>query len=139
MVMLDLGFLRANLPLVEQKLRDRGMDPREILRQFSEFDRERRAARTVIESRRAELRAQSEELGRMNQRLKTLIDFEKEEEADALGLEIQAKQKQLAEQRDILSLSEPSLEALDKKVQEILQSLPNLPHSSVPVGRSGDQ
>jgi seryl-tRNA synthetase len=29
--MLDLAFVRANLPLVEQKLRDRNMDPTAVL------------------------------------------------------------------------------------------------------------
>ncbi len=32
--MIDLGFVRANLPLVEEKLRSRGMDPAAVLGDF---------------------------------------------------------------------------------------------------------
>ena len=36
--MLDLNFVRDNLPLVEEKLRLRGMDPGEVLKDFREVD-----------------------------------------------------------------------------------------------------
>ena len=34
--MLDLNFVRENLPLVEEKLRQRGMDPAAVLKDFRE-------------------------------------------------------------------------------------------------------
>jgi hypothetical protein len=33
--MLDLNFVRDNLPVVEEKLRQRGMDPAAVLKDFS--------------------------------------------------------------------------------------------------------
>ena len=36
--MLDLAFVRDNLPLLEDKLRQRGMDPAEVLKDFREID-----------------------------------------------------------------------------------------------------
>jgi len=36
--MLDLAFVRANLPLVEQKLRDRNMDPAAVLGDSAAID-----------------------------------------------------------------------------------------------------
>ena len=36
--MLDLGFVRDNLPLVEEKLRQRGMNPADILKDFRDID-----------------------------------------------------------------------------------------------------
>ena len=36
--MLDLNFVRNNLPLVEEKLRARGMDAAEILKDFKTVD-----------------------------------------------------------------------------------------------------
>jgi seryl-tRNA synthetase len=36
--MLDLNFVRENLPLVEEKLRQRGMDPAAVLKDFREVD-----------------------------------------------------------------------------------------------------
>ncbi len=43
--MLDLNFVRNNLPLVEEKLRLRGMDPAEVLKDFRSVDTQRREAR----------------------------------------------------------------------------------------------
>ena len=36
--MLDLNFVRENLPLVEEKLRQRGMDPFAVLKDFRELE-----------------------------------------------------------------------------------------------------
>ena len=57
--MLDLAFVRANLPLVEEKLRDRNMDPAAVLGDFRRLDAERRRQLTELESKRAELNAES--------------------------------------------------------------------------------
>lgn len=41
--MLDLGFVRANLALVEEKLRARGADPAALLGDFHALDKSRPA------------------------------------------------------------------------------------------------
>ena len=38
--MLDLNFVRDNLALVEEKLRQRGMNPAEVLKDFRAIDAE---------------------------------------------------------------------------------------------------
>ena len=45
--MLDLGFVRANLELVEEKLRARGADPAALLGDFRALDQSRREAITT--------------------------------------------------------------------------------------------
>ena len=40
--MLDLGFVREHLDVVEEKLRHRGMDPAQVLGNFREIDSDRR-------------------------------------------------------------------------------------------------
>ncbi len=55
--MLDLSFVRENLPLVEEKLRQRGMNPAEVLKNFAQIDTQRRQA--ITESRDHEGAAQS--------------------------------------------------------------------------------
>ena len=47
--MLDLGFVRANLELVEEKLRARGADPAALLGDFRSLDQRRREAITLAE------------------------------------------------------------------------------------------
>ncbi len=51
--MLDLGFVRGNLELVEEKLRARGADPAVLLGDFRSLDRKRREAITQAETLKA--------------------------------------------------------------------------------------
>ena len=51
--MLDLAFVRANLELVEEKLRARGLDPAALLGDFRALDRSRREAITTAEQLKA--------------------------------------------------------------------------------------
>ncbi len=51
--MLDLSFVRDHLPLVEEKLRQRGMNPDIVLKDFLAIDQERRAAITESETLKA--------------------------------------------------------------------------------------
>ena len=50
--MLDLGYVRANLALVEERLRARGADA--VLDDFAAIDAERREAITRVESLKAD-------------------------------------------------------------------------------------
>ena len=63
--MLDLNFVRENLPLVEEKLRQRGMDPAVVLRDFREVDTQRRQAITEAETSKAQRNKASEEIAKL--------------------------------------------------------------------------
>ena len=62
--MIDLGFVRANLPLVEEKLRSRGMDPAVVLGDFAAVDLERREAITQVETLKARRNKLTEEIAK---------------------------------------------------------------------------
>ena len=62
--MLDLAFVRANLSLVEDKLRQRGTDPA-LLKNFTTLDAERRSAITELETLKARRNALSQEFGKL--------------------------------------------------------------------------
>ena len=117
--MLDLAFVRANLPLVEEKLRARGADTAP-LSTFAALDTERRAAITDLETLQAQRNALSAEFGRL-----------KREGGDIAAVTTQSNT--LKEQ--IAALEETASEA-DAKMSALLQALPNLPHDDVPVGAS---
>ena len=51
--MLDLNFVRDNLPLVGEKLRLRGLDPGDVLKDFLEVAAQRRQAVTEAETTKA--------------------------------------------------------------------------------------
>ena len=59
--MLDLAFVRNNLPVVEEKLRQRGMDPAVVLGDFYVIDLDRRAAITATETMKARRNKLTEE------------------------------------------------------------------------------
>jgi seryl-tRNA synthetase len=118
--MLDLGYVRENLPVVEGKLRARGLDPAVALGDFESADRLRRDAITSAETVKALRNKQSAHIAEMR---RSGLDTTK------LGEEI----------RDLKNRSE-LLESLathaDEHLRELLHTLPNLPQDSVPVGAS---
>src|SRR5664280_2537621 len=118
--MLDLGFVRDHLPLVEEKLRQRGMVPATILKDFHAIDLERRAAITQAETLKAQRNKATEEIAKL-----------KKEKLDATALINETKQL-----REKISEAEKHAEESDAKLRNILTGIPNLPYDSVPLGKS---
>jgi seryl-tRNA synthetase len=121
--MLDLNFVRDNLPLVEEKLRNRGLDPAAVLRDFVEVDGERRQAIARAETIKAQRNQAAEEIATRKKR--------GEDVSRLVG-----ETKQLRERMQDL---EKTAEQLDQRLGEILSGIPNLPNSSVPVGPGADE
>ena len=115
----DLAFVRANLPLVEEKLRLRGVDPG-LLQGFSDLDTARRSAITEAETLKAQRNALSAEFGRI-----------KREGGDVALVATQTTS--LKEKTDQL---EARAADADLRLRELLESLPNLPSDDVPAGTS---
>src|SRR6266853_768734 len=63
--MLDLNFVRDNLPLVEEKLRQRGVDPAQVLKDFHQVDTQRRHAITEAETMKARRNRASEDIAKL--------------------------------------------------------------------------
>ena len=118
--MLDLGFVRDHLPLVEEKLRQRGMNPDGVLEDFHAIDVERRAAITKSETLKAQRNKATEEIAKL-----------KKDKQDATALINQTK-----ELREKISEAEKLAEEADARLRNILTGIPNLPDDSVPVGKS---
>jgi seryl-tRNA synthetase len=118
--MLDLGFVRDHLPLVEEKLRQRGMVPAAILKDFHAIDLERRAAITKSETLKAQRNQATEEIAKL-----------KKDKQDATALINETKQL-----REKISEAEKHAEESDAKLRNILTGIPNLPDDSVPLGKS---
>ncbi|HEY0264321.1 MAG TPA: serine--tRNA ligase [Granulicella sp.] len=117
--MIDLAFVRANLPLVEDRLRARGMDPAVVLKDFTEIDRERREAITEVETLKAKRNKLTEEIAAIRKA---------KGDAAALTEETKALKGRVDE-------LEAKAVAKDEQLKEIMQTLPNLPASDVPLGK----
>jgi seryl-tRNA synthetase len=121
--MLDLNFVRDNLPLVEEKLRQRGMNPAEVLKDFRMIDAERRQAITQTETLQAKRNQASAEIA------------QKKKSGQDASTQIQ----ETKDLREKISEYEKKAAEADGRLREILTSIPNLPHASVPVGSSGEE
>ena len=117
--MLDLAYVRGNLPEVEAALHRRNADPAALLGDFAALDQRRRDAITAVETLKAKRNRLSEEIGKLK---RTGGD------ATTLTEEVRA----LREESEGL---EATAASLDAQLQSILQTIPNIPDSSVPEGK----
>src|ERR1044071_7810964 len=117
--MLDLNYVRENLDKVREALHARGADT-SALDDFARADEERR--RTIAESYQlnAQRNAASREIG-------ALMKEGKKDEAEARRAEVGGLKDRIAQLDQLRSQTET-------RMHELLSTLPNIPHSSVPVG-----
>src|SRR5579872_12358 len=123
--MLDLGFVRGNLPLIEAKLRQRGMDPAETLKDFHALDGERRRLITEAEALKAQRNRASEEIAKL-----------KKDGKEASGTQtLMAQTKELRARGDEL---ERQAAEKEEQLRGLMAGIPNLPHESVPSGKGAE-
>src|SRR3984885_15520945 len=120
--MLDLNFVRANLELVEAKLRARGMDPEALLGNFRKLDQERRSRITQSETLQAQRNKLSQEVARSRK-------------AGADASQITAVMDQTRELKQETEELERGAAQAEKTIRDLLASIPNLTQDSVPAGR----
>jgi seryl-tRNA synthetase len=118
--MLDLNFVRENLPLVEEKLRQRGMDPAQVLKDFQQVDTQRRHAITEAETMKAQRNRASEEIAKLKKS----------------GQDATAQISETKDLREKIQQLEKSAEEFEASLRNILTGIPNLPHESVPAGKT---
>jgi seryl-tRNA synthetase len=118
--MLDLNFVRDNLALVEEKIRQRGMNAAQVLKDFGQVDTQRRQAIASAETLKAQRNRVSEEIAAL-----------KKSGRDATELIAETKTF-----REEIQQMEKACEEYDARLRKVLVGIPNLPHASVPVGRS---
>jgi seryl-tRNA synthetase len=116
----DLGFFRANLEKVAQRLSTRG--PIAGLDQFRDLDQRRRAVITEAEELKARRNSESAEIAKLRK----------------AGTDTAEKQQQVREIGTRIAALDDQIKVLDEQFHELLAGIPNLPHESVPVGRSSE-
>src|SRR5260370_33498500 len=114
----DLSTFLNNLDAMAERLATRGFQL--DVEQFRRVDAERRTALTESEQLKAERNSQSTEIA-------------KRRKAGEDTSEQQAKVREIGER--IASL-EDQVKANEEAFREMLAGIPNVPHSSVPVGKS---
>jgi seryl-tRNA synthetase len=120
--MLDLAFVRNNLPKIEEMLRQRGLDPKSVLRDFPAVEAQRRQAIQSAETLKAE-----------RNRLSAQIPAMKKAGQDTTQVVVDTKAM-----REQIQQLEKAAEEYDSRLTELLVGIPNMPDESVPVGASAE-
>lgn len=115
--MLDVKFIRENIDQVSQGCRNRGVQV--DLEKFLLLDDKRREIMPALESLRQERNRVSQEVGKVKQ-------------AGGDPSAVFASMKQVGEK---IKNYEQELAQVEENLQELLYSIPNVPHNSVPVGK----
>ena len=118
--MIDLGFFRGHLDLIETMARNRGV-PLDLA-WFGEIDSARRGLITSTEKLKAERNSASEEIVRL-----------KKSGGDATP--ILARMKEVSEE---IKRADLRVTELDESLREFMLTVPNIPHASVPVGHGAE-
>jgi seryl-tRNA synthetase len=118
--MLDLNYVRENLDAVRAALRKRNM-PVDALEDFAHADQERRSVIAESDQLNAERNAASREIG-------ALMKEGKRAEADT-------RRQAVGELKDRISELDRKRDEAEGRMRELLSTLPNMPHESVPVGQ----
>lgn len=120
--MLDINFIRSNSDLVKQGMLNKGEKDVKIVDEVLQIDEQWRSLLHICDTKRNESNVKAKEIGKlMGQGLKA--------EAQA----IMAETSLLKE--DVKSL-EAEITSLAEKRQELLYRIPNVPHPTVPIGKT---
>lgn len=114
----DLSFFRSNLETVVERLSTRGFSF--DAEAFQSLDVQRRAALTEAEALKGERNRETGEIGKLRRD----------------GVDTTERQQKVREIGDRIAVLDENVSALDVQFQGLLAGIPNLPHETVPVGKS---
>jgi seryl-tRNA synthetase len=122
--MLTLNLIRENTDEVIRRLQVKNFDAAKIIEEIISLDKSRRSIQNIMDGKQAELNTTSKAIG-------DLIRTNRKEEAETARNKTFLLKDEIRELGNQLSDTESSLD-------KILVVLPNLPHSSVPPGKSAE-
>ncbi len=116
----DLNYFRNNLDAIAKRLTDRGfaLD----VEAFRKLDTDRRAAVTESEQLKAQRNAESQEIAKLRK----------------AGEDTTARQQKVREMGDRIAALDQQATTLDDAFREMMAGVPNVPHESVPTGKSAE-
>jgi seryl-tRNA synthetase len=119
--MIDIQLLRKNPQDVAKRLATRGPDAFDVV-QFERFEAARKDLQAAVQQAQASRNRIAKDIG----------------QAKARGQDVAELLQQGEKLKSLLEQSERQLEKLQQGFQDLLARIPNIPHESVPVGKSSD-
>ncbi len=123
--MLDIKLIRSNPEFVKERLKTRDEAYSFMIDELLAVDEERRKIIKEVEELKAQKNKLSKEIG-------ILFREGKKEEAEKVKEEVHAKNKKI-------EILEKELKEVEKRFNQILLSIPNIPHETVPVGEDEEE
>lgn len=121
--MLDIKFIRSNPDLIKKAMENRNANLDSMVDEVIEIDAERRNLMGEMESEKARQNDVSKKIPQMKKEGKDTTEIMKE-------------MKTLSEK---ISSLRTKISELEEKQRQILLSIPNVPHESVPVGKDDSE
>jgi seryl-tRNA synthetase len=116
----DLSYFRTNLDAIAARLADRGFTL--DVESFRKLDAARRTALTQSEQLRAKSKSESQEIGKLKK----------------AGEDTTARQAAIRQLDGQIASYDEEAKSADEKFRDLLAGVPNVPHESVPVGKSAE-
>src|SRR5450755_5108765 len=116
----DLSLFRSNLDAIAQRLATRGFQLN--LEEFRSLDTDRRAAVTESEQLKAQRNSESTEIAKLRKQ----------------GVDTADRQQKVRSMGERITALDNRVKDLDESFQTMLAGIPNIPHESVPVGKTAD-
>jgi len=134
--MLDLGYVREHLDVIEKMARDRGVTV--DLDGFRKIDAERRKIIHATETKKAERNKASEEIARLKASIRGPgkagpVDMDARGVMELEG-SLEARIGEMKIVSDEIKRNDARIGELDEALRQFLLTVPNIPHASVPVG-----
>ena len=121
--MLDIKTIRSNPQRVKEAMRNRGKDLDAVIDEILSIDEQRRSVLGEAEAKKAEQNKASKEIPMLKKQGQSTD-------------ELMARMKQLSEE---IKECDAKAAALIDRQQELLYSIPNVPHETVPIGTDDSQ
>lgn len=122
--MLTLKVINEQPEEIIRRLSIKHFDAADAVRQIIDLDKTRRATQTALDANLSEINTVSKRIG-------MLMKEGKKEEAEAIRASVSKLKETTKEQEEALRNAE-------EQIQQILVTIPNLPHSSVPEGKGAE-
>ncbi len=122
--MLTLKEINDNRDEIIRKLARRNFDAANILDRIIELDETRRNSQTILDGKLSEINSLSKSIGNM-------MREGKKDEAEAI-------KTQVSELKETNKDIESNLKQAENDIHDLLVTIPNIPHDSVPEGKSAE-
>jgi seryl-tRNA synthetase len=120
--MLQVAFIRQNTDLVKQRLGIRNFKEINLVDEILSLDDQRKKLQTEADNNLSKINASSKEIGQLM--------------GKGLKDEAEAKKAEVGNYRDALGPIQQQLAEVEKKLNDTILRLPNLPSAKVPAGTS---